>query len=123
MPITNKTRIEQFDAIKEDRDMCRLAFYDFANGNFKQTVSLNCADYDKNLKGNKLELSASWRAMPLFLIHWREKDRKTWDPMFMSETHMEHLCSVEYPTTTQRMLRDAYRDLCGSKVASESSAS
>lgn len=113
MPMTNKARIAQYDSVKADRDQMQLVFFDYVNGRFDdcQTV-IDCRAYDTTLaKGTKLKLKASWRAMPLFLIHWYTPGQNSWTPYWMDETAMEELVKHNCPSETQRMLRDGYLEL------------
>jgi hypothetical protein len=110
--MTKKEKIEQFDAVKADRDTMLLVLYDVVNGKFGTPAVLDCREYDKRLRvGTTLKMSASWRAMPLFLIFWHNPGEKNKTPFFMTETELEELCHRDDCTITQRMLRDAYQTL------------
>lgn len=114
---TNKAKLEQFDALKEDRDTMQLAFFDYVNKRFCPELSLDCQGYTKEaIKGSKLKIQASWRAMPIFLIHWFTPGEKTWTPYFMTETQLDELSRADC-TDYQRMLRDAFWDLKQKRAA------
>lgn len=110
--MTPKQKIAHLEA---ELNKCRLTLFDVYNTRFSKPVVLNLEAYGTEFKGERLEMSASWRAMPLFLVVWKgtkdSANNRVWPtPYYMTEDELDNLSKIA-ETPTQRSMRDAYDKL------------
>lgn len=118
MTTTKPTPKEKIAHLEAELRKCQLALFDIYNQRFSKPVVLKLEQYlGKEWASERLEMSASWRVMPLFLVVWKSTAkpgvaaRKTNAPYYMTETEMEDLARLGVLTDSQRAMRDAYQEL------------
>lgn len=79
MKLTKKAKLENFDAIKADRDKLQLAAADLAGATpfrFESEVTVDCGEeIDSAYSGEVFVVRVSRRAMPLYMICSRDGEQ------------------------------------------------
>lgn len=112
MKLTQRQKIDQYDALARERDTLALAVHDLVNHRFGLSVTRLMKDYDSSDTGahGRYTVAMSWRGMPIFLIRYLTGGQDV-SVRVMTESEIQDMYR-EHPTSAYaRAIESARQEL------------